>query len=162
MRARSRPSPAGRCNLRYSPARTTRTKRGCATLDRCTFWLGHRARTHSPTGRQLPQRQKAGRLARWFVRCRERSMSADPLDLTLELAPRARFEIVELRSRFAAEHRETLGPYPNCLYWSAHTTAGFLERSLISRLSPAGVSTYLEAFRTMFPEGAGYEHDRLE
>src|SRR2546422_8023197 len=89
-------------------------------------------------------------------------MSADPLDLTLELAPRARFEVVELRSRFAAEHCETLGPYPHCLYWSAHTTAGFLDRSLISRLSPAGVSTYLEAFRTMFPEGAGYEHDRLE
>jgi len=89
-------------------------------------------------------------------------MAADPLDLTLELAPRARFDVVELRSRFAAEHCETLGPYPHCLYWSAHTTAGFLDRSLISRLSPAGVSTYLEAFRTMFPEGAGYEHDRLE
>jgi hypothetical protein len=87
---------------------------------------------------------------------------ADPLDLTLELAPRARFDVVELRSRFAAEHGDTLAPYHNCLYWSAHTTAGFLDRSLTARLSSAGIPTYVEAFRSMFPEGAGYEHDRLE
>ena len=89
-------------------------------------------------------------------------MAAEPLDLTLELAPQARFEVVEFRSRFEAEHREALAPYPNCLYWSAHTTAGFLDRSLSARLSPAGVPTYVEAFRAMFPEGAGYEHDRLD
>lgn len=89
-------------------------------------------------------------------------MAADPLDLTLELAPRARFDVVELRSRFAAEHREALAPYGSCLYWSAHTTAGFLDRSLIARLSPEGVPPYIEAFRSMFPENAGYEHDRLE
>src|SRR5438067_2497042 len=89
-------------------------------------------------------------------------MPADPLDLTLELAPQARFDVVELRSRFEAEHRDALAPYPHCLYWSAHTTAGFLDRSLAARLSPAGVPTYVDAFRAMFPEGAGYEHDRLE
>lgn len=89
-------------------------------------------------------------------------MPVEPLDLTFELAPQARFEVVDLRSRFEAEHRESLSPYPNCLYWSAHTTAGFLDRSLIARLSPAGVPTYVDAFREMFPEGAGYEHDRLE
>jgi thiamine phosphate synthase YjbQ (UPF0047 family) len=87
---------------------------------------------------------------------------ADPIDLTLELAPRARFDVVDLRSRFAAEHRDALGPYPHCLYWSAHTTAGFLDRSLLARLSPAGIPTYVDAFRNMFPEGAGYEHDQLE
>ena len=92
----------------------------------------------------------------------ERMMAVDPLDLTLELAPRARFDVVELRTQFAAEHRDTLAPYQHCLYWSAHTTAGFLDRSLTARLSPAGVPTYVEAFRSMFPEGAGYEHDRLE
>jgi thiamine phosphate synthase YjbQ (UPF0047 family) len=87
---------------------------------------------------------------------------ADPLDLTLELAPQARFDVVDLRSRFEAEHRHTLSPYRRCLYWSAHTTAGFLDRSLLMRLSAAGVSTYVEALRSMFPEGAGYAHDRLD
>jgi thiamine phosphate synthase YjbQ (UPF0047 family) len=89
-------------------------------------------------------------------------MAVDPLDLTLELAPKARFDVVDVRTQFAAEHRETLSPYRRCLYWSAHTTAGFLDRSLIARLSTAGVSTYVEALRSMFPEGAGYAHDRLD
>jgi thiamine phosphate synthase YjbQ (UPF0047 family) len=89
------------------------------------------------------------------------SISAEPLDLRLELAPKARFDVVELRAHFAAEHR-ALGAFPHCLYWSSHTTAGFLDRSLAARLSPQHVPAYVEAFRTLFPEGAGYEHDRLE
>ena len=88
-------------------------------------------------------------------------VAAKPLDLTLELAPQARFDVVDLRSRFAAEH-EALGAYPRCLYWSFHTTAGFLDRSLAARLSAEHIPTYVDAFRTLFPEGAGYQHDRLE
>ncbi len=89
-------------------------------------------------------------------------MAEGPLDLTLELAPRARFDVVELRSLLTAEHRDALAPYPTCLYWSAHTTAGFLDRSLISRLGPARLPTYVDALRRIFPEGAGYQHDRME
>lgn len=88
-------------------------------------------------------------------------MAEKPLDLTLELAPRARFDVVDLRSHFKAEH-QALSAYPKCLYWSFHTTAGFLDRSLAARLRAQHVPTYLDAFRTIFPEGAGYEHDRLE
>jgi thiamine phosphate synthase YjbQ (UPF0047 family) len=88
-------------------------------------------------------------------------MTAKPLDLTLEVAPKARFDVVEMRSRFAAEH-EALASYSNCLYWSSHTTAGFLDRSISARLSAQHVSTYVDAFRTLFPEGAGYEHDQLD
>ena len=88
-------------------------------------------------------------------------MSGKPLDLTLELEPRARFDVVELRSTFADEH-EALSPYPHCLYWSSHTTAGFLDRSLAARLSPERIPTYVDAFRRLFPEGAGYNHDQME
>jgi thiamine phosphate synthase YjbQ (UPF0047 family) len=87
--------------------------------------------------------------------------AAKPLDLTLELAPTARFDVVDLRSRFPEEHQAIRG-YPRCLYWSFHTTAGFLDRSLAARLSAQHIPTYVEAFRALFPEGAGYEHDRLE
>ena len=69
--------------------------------------------------------------------------------------------MVELRSHFAAEH-EAFSAYPHCLYWSSHTTAGFLDRSLTTRLRPEHLPNYLQAFRALFPEGAGYEHDRLE
>src|SRR5262245_26039788 len=86
------------------------------------------------------------------------AMNVKPLDLTLEVAPRARFDVVEMRSQFAAEH-EALAAYSNCLYWSSHTTAGFLDRSISARLSAQHVSTYVDAFRSLFPEGAGYEHD---
>ena len=88
-------------------------------------------------------------------------MNVRPLDLTLEVAPQARFDIVEMRSRFAAEH-ETLAAYSHCLYWSSHTTAGFLDRSISARLNTERVSTYVDAYRAIFPEGAGYEHDRLD
>ncbi len=95
------------------------------------------------------------------ARVPERIKASQPLDLTLELVPRSRFDVVELRSHFAAEH-EAFAPYPHCLYWSSHTTAGFLDRSLAARLTPESVPSYLEAFRALFPEGAGYEHDRLD
>jgi thiamine phosphate synthase YjbQ (UPF0047 family) len=88
-------------------------------------------------------------------------MAEKPLDLTLELAPRARFDVVDLRAHFPAEH-QALAAFPQCLYWSSHTTAGFLDRSLAARLRAQHVPTYVDAFRTIFPEGAGYEHDRLE
>src|SRR5262245_18206340 len=88
-------------------------------------------------------------------------MDAKPLDLTLEVAPKARFEVVEMRSRFAAEH-EALAQFSNCLYWSSDTTAGFLDRSVSARLSAQHVSSYVDVFRTLFPEGAGYEHDQLD
>jgi thiamine phosphate synthase YjbQ (UPF0047 family) len=88
-------------------------------------------------------------------------MPVKPLDLTLELAPKSRFDIVDLRATFADEHR-AVADFPRCLYWSFHTTAGFLDRSLAARLSPTHIPTYVEALRTIFPEGAGYEHDRLD
>jgi len=88
-------------------------------------------------------------------------MAVKPLDLKLELAPRARFDVVELRSHFAEAHQE-LAAYSHCLYWSSHTTAGFLDRSLAARLSPEHVPAYVDAFRQLFPEGAGYVHDRME
>jgi thiamine phosphate synthase YjbQ (UPF0047 family) len=88
-------------------------------------------------------------------------MPAKPLDLTLELAPKARFDVVDLRSHFADEHK-AVGAFPHCLYWSCHTTAGFLDRSLAARLRAQRIPTYVDAFRTIFPEGAGYQHDQLE
>jgi thiamine phosphate synthase YjbQ (UPF0047 family) len=89
-------------------------------------------------------------------------MAGDPLDLTLALSARTRFDVIELGSRLSREQREALASYPRCLYWSAHTTAGFLDRHLTARLGPGRVPTYVEALRRIFPEGAGYAHDRLE
>jgi len=89
-------------------------------------------------------------------------MADDPLELTLELSARARFDVVDLRSRLSPEHVDALAAYPHCLYWSAHTTAGFLDSRVSERLDPEMISTYVETLRRIFPEGAGYAHDWLD
>lgn len=89
-------------------------------------------------------------------------MPEGTLALSLEVAPSARFDVVDVRARLPAEHRAALSSYPSCLYWSAHTTAGFLDRSLAARLGPGRVPTYVDLLRQIFPEGAGYAHDRIE
>ena len=90
-------------------------------------------------------------------------MRTDPVELTLDIVPRARFDMLDLRGELPTSHREALAPFRHCLYWSAHTTAGFLERATALRVaSNPGLANYVEAFRSLFPEGAPYEHDNLE
>ncbi len=90
-------------------------------------------------------------------------MSAEPLDLKIDVVPRSRFDMVDLRALVPTAHGAELSAYPQCLYWSSHTTAGFLDRSVASRLvEKPGVAAYIETFRTIFPEGADYEHDHLD
>jgi len=90
-------------------------------------------------------------------------MAVAPLELTLELQPRSRFDAIDVRGRVSETHGNVLDAYPRCLYCSFHTTAGFFEQGLVARLgqSEAGVSGFMEPFRTVFPEGAPYRHDAL-
>src|SRR4029079_11010097 len=91
-------------------------------------------------------------------------MPVSPVEVTIELTPRARFDIIDVRERLRAVHGGLLDGYSHHLYHSFHTTAGYLEQSLAARLTREKdtVAPYVEVFRTMFPEGAGYEHDQLE
>ena len=91
-------------------------------------------------------------------------MSHSPAEFTLELSPRARVDVIDVRRLVSATHGDSLNDYPRVLCCSFHTTAGYLDQSVASRLhqSQAGVMPYIDLFRTMFPEGAGYEHDKLE
>jgi thiamine phosphate synthase YjbQ (UPF0047 family) len=87
-----------------------------------------------------------------------------PLELTLELTPRARVDVIDVRKALSTRFGNVLDAYPRALCCSFHTTAGYLDASVASRLSQSGegVMPYIEVFRTMFPEGAGYEHDKIE
>lgn len=91
-------------------------------------------------------------------------MPLQPLELTVELQPQQRFDALDIRARAAALHGDVLEQYPRCLYNSFHTTAGFLDQSLAWRLSQRrqGLTGYMDAFRAVFPPGAGYRHDELE
>jgi len=91
-------------------------------------------------------------------------MAGWPTELTVDIRPAARFDVIDVRRRTAEVHGDALDPYARCLYHSLHTTAGYLEQSLASRLArlPSSVGPYVDLFRRLFPEGAPYEHDRLD
>ena len=73
-------------------------------------------------------------------------MAAIPVEVTLELTPRARFDIIDVRERLRTAHGDLLDVYPRHLYHSFHTTAGYLEQSLAARLTRERdtVAPYLE------------------
>ncbi len=87
-----------------------------------------------------------------------------PLELALNITPRARLDVVDVRARTAELHGDALNGFRRHFYASEHSTAGFLPQSLAARLISrfGGIGPYLDVFRTVFPEGAGYRHDQLE
>jgi thiamine phosphate synthase YjbQ (UPF0047 family) len=91
-------------------------------------------------------------------------MSLAPVEFDVELTPRARVDVIDVRRRLSERHGDGLNAYPRVLCCSFHTTAGYLDQSLATRLhqSRGGVMSYINVFRTMFPEGAGYEHDKID
>ncbi len=91
-------------------------------------------------------------------------MAQAPVELTLELTPRARVDVIDVLGAVRARYGEALDGYPRALCCSFHTTAGYLDQGLASRLNHGrnGIMPYINLFRTMFPEGAGYEHDKLD
>ena len=91
-------------------------------------------------------------------------MPTSPVEFTLELTPRARVDVIDVRRLIASRFGDALDDYPRALCCSFHTTAGYLDRGVAARLgqSQADVMPYIDVFRTMFPAGAGYEHDKLE
>ena len=54
--------------------------------------------------------------------------------------------------------------FPRALYFSYHTTAGYLEQALSTRLNGGkdGLQPYIEVFQTLFPAGADYRHDQMD
>ena len=92
-----------------------------------------------------------------------RSVAFVPLEVAIEISPRARVDLVDVRHRISETHGNRLEAFPQALYASFHTTAGYLEQSLATRLTKTrnGLAPYLTFFRNVFPEGAGYKHDEL-
>lgn len=90
-------------------------------------------------------------------------VETEPIEVTLEINPRARVDLVDVRQRVSESHGDRLNSFPQALYASFHTTAGYLDQSLASRLNRQrdGLAPYLSFFRNVFPEGAGYKHDEL-
>ena len=87
-----------------------------------------------------------------------------PLQRSLDITPRGRLDVIDVRAQAAATYGDVFEQYNRCLYCSLHTTAGYLPQSFASRLGsgPQAVRPYIDLFTTVFPEGAGYHHDDLD
>jgi thiamine phosphate synthase YjbQ (UPF0047 family) len=83
-----------------------------------------------------------------------------PTELRLTLAPRRRFEAIDVNQRIAAEAGDVLRQHKRAVYCSLHTTAGYLDQSLSARLQ--NEAQFVESFHEVFPRGAAYHHDRME
>jgi len=109
------------------------------------------------------RRKQASKAGRPSTSQRAIGMRTHPSELIIEVQPSQRVDIIDVRGLLSDPHSEALDAFPRALYCSYHTTAGFLEQGLAARLDGTrhGVTRYLSVFQTMFPEGAGYEHDKM-
>lgn len=85
-------------------------------------------------------------------------------EITLEFKPQSRFEMILVRDRLAEESENILDDFQQHIYYSYHTTAGYIDPLTSTRLnhSPASMKAYVESFQRLFPPEAGYFHDRVD
>ncbi len=85
-------------------------------------------------------------------------------EFTLEVSPRRRVDITDVNALLRQQHGDVLYPYKRALYASYHTTAGYFEQQVCRTLehSADSIHNLVRAYQTLYPEGAGYHHDRLD
>jgi hypothetical protein len=90
-------------------------------------------------------------------------MPSTPTEIRLTLAPRGRFDVIDVTGRIRAEHGDALERHRGALYCSLHTTAGYLEQRFVSRLRhhQDRLSLFFRAFGAVFPPDAAYGHDQM-
>ena len=85
-------------------------------------------------------------------------------EINLTISPSSRFEAIDVRKRLAEEYGDSLERHRRALYCSLHTTAGYLDPSLLARLRHRSdhLELFFRAFRVLFPPGAPYRHDQMD
>ena len=90
-------------------------------------------------------------------------MAAKNTELTLELRPKTRFDLIDVTRQIEQDFGDSLSVYPKTFYYSYHTTAGYLEQDLCSQLNhcPELLGAFVQSFQKLFPPDADYQHDQL-
>ena len=90
-------------------------------------------------------------------------MELKPLEVSLSLTPRARVDVINVSAQLEAASPGFKNRFQRTLYCSFHTTAGYLEQTLCSRLryDESSLHEYVRSFQRLFPPDAGYRHDDL-
>lgn len=84
-------------------------------------------------------------------------------EYALAVSPRKRFDIIDVNTLLRQQYGDVLARYPRALYASYHTTAGYFDQQVCHALehSADSIQDLVEAYRALYPEGAGYRHDNL-
>lgn len=90
-------------------------------------------------------------------------MSAIPCEVTLQLRPQRRVELIDVAKRLREEAGDLLDRHARALYCSYHTTAGYFDQSWCKRLQSSGdrLNDFLGLFQRLYPAGANYDHDKM-
>lgn len=90
-------------------------------------------------------------------------MASSTAEITLNLSPESRLDIIDVSKRLIEEYGDLFSPYRRTLYCSYHTTAGYLEQSLCARLghNRDSVVALVQSAQKIFPAGAPYQHDQM-
>ena len=87
-----------------------------------------------------------------------------PQEISLDISPEYRFEVIDITKRISDLINGYRDRYQKTTYCSFHTTAGFLDQNLCSRLNhqKEKIRSYITAFQQLFPINANYRHDVME
>lgn len=92
------------------------------------------------------------------------SMPPSNNEIALDITPKQRFDVIDIKELVRQQFGDFLDQYKKSYYCSFHTTAGFFEQSLCSRLkhSKEHLTPYIRAFQNIFPSDANYQHDQIQ
>lgn len=91
-------------------------------------------------------------------------MAAEPSELTLEVVPRKRVDVIDVADLVEQQAQGFLDEYEKSVFCSYHTTAGYFEQSFCNRLGHRAdaVEAFVGSFTKLFPADAGYRHDQMD
>ncbi|MFQ5843265.1 MAG: hypothetical protein ACE5I8_12610, partial [Thermodesulfobacteriota bacterium] len=91
-------------------------------------------------------------------------MPIRPVEISLDLIPRSRFDIIDVARKINDAYGDLLEKYRMTTCCSFHTTAGYLEQRPCAKLgySQKRLDHFIKTFQVLFPPDAEYRHDCME
>ncbi len=89
---------------------------------------------------------------------------SNPAAITLHLQPRSRLDLIDVKSELEKSQTRFLQRFRRSLYSSHHTTAGYFEERLCTRLkyNRELLRKFVYSVQGLFPPEAPYSHDKME
>lgn len=91
-------------------------------------------------------------------------MATSASQVTLQLKPRSRLDLIDVNQQISTQFGNWIEPYNHALYYSYHTTAGYLDQRFCQRFGndSENLQSFVRSFQCIFPPGADYHHDQIE